>query len=335
MARMSAGGASWRVLSARGYADLSPPEAEHAALELPTDRARYVGVLKEVGDYPARSVLGQRIPTSAEVDELKRLSGRWRAVVPLDDDRALRVAAGLFARLYLLDPLYDVGALLYAAWHDPLIRDEHSRRLAQHAGLLARAAPVLREDIGVLTPEHLPGSWNVRPGWRRPPLGADTRQSAAWAMRTGLVLLYWADRLDAVICATRHDVQVALAVLLGPRATSATLDVCEPAHLSEAVFARASTFATLENAWSSTRDASRRRVLRDVDEVADRLSVVASAWAVDASPRPWRLSIGRGWVPEPALITRRILNGEDPERTPPLVRRALRRRAMSFLPDSP
>lgn len=329
---MSAGGASWRVLSSRGYADLSPPEAEHAALELPTDRARYVGVLKEVGEYPARSVLGQRIPTPEEVDDLKRLPGRWRAVVPLDDDRALRVAAGLFARLYVLDPFYDVGALLYAAWHDPLIRDEHSRRLAQHAGLLARAAPLLREDIGVLTPEHLPGSWNVRPGWRKPASGADARQTAAWAMRTALVLLYWADRLDAVICATRLDVQVALTVLLGQRATSATVAVCEPAHLGHAVSARAAALDALEGAWSSARDASRRRVLRDVDEAADRLAGVASAWQVDGSPRPWHLSIGQGWVPEPTLLTRRILNGEDPERTPPLARRALRRRAMSLLP---
>jgi hypothetical protein len=31
--------AGWRAMASRGLTDLSPPEAEHAILELPTNRA--------------------------------------------------------------------------------------------------------------------------------------------------------------------------------------------------------------------------------------------------------------------------------------------------------
>ena len=136
--------AGWRAMAAHGFAGLSPPEAEHAVLELPTNRAEYVGVLEDNGDYPARSPIGQRVPSESDVATLKKQEGRWRAVVSLEDERALRNAAGLFQRVFILDPFYDTGALLYAAWHDPLIQDEHSRRLAEQAGLLVRASPLLR-----------------------------------------------------------------------------------------------------------------------------------------------------------------------------------------------
>ena len=65
--------AGWQALAARGYADLSPPEAEHAVLELPTNRAEYVGMLEAMGDYPARSPIGYRVPTDAEVEALRNL----------------------------------------------------------------------------------------------------------------------------------------------------------------------------------------------------------------------------------------------------------------------
>src|SRR5690349_21293005 len=123
----------WLALTRHGFADLSPPEAQHALLELPTNRAEYVGVLKDLGDYPARSPIGPRLPTSQEVAQLSRAGGRWRAVALLDDDQAIRQSACLFERVFVLDPLYDSGALLYGAWHDPVIRDEHSRRLAEQA----------------------------------------------------------------------------------------------------------------------------------------------------------------------------------------------------------
>src|SRR5947209_14258128 len=94
----------WRALGARGFADLSPPEAEHAILELPTNRAEYVGVLQDIGDYPRRSPIGHRVPDADEVSALQKAAGRWRAVVLLEDERALRSAAGLFSRVFVLDP---------------------------------------------------------------------------------------------------------------------------------------------------------------------------------------------------------------------------------------
>jgi len=46
---------------------------------------------------------------------------------------------------------------------------------------------------------------------------------------------------------------------------------------------------------------------------------------------PWRLSLGEASVPEPALLFRRVLNGEDPERAPPLPRSTLKRRPLSLV----
>src|SRR5947208_1778734 len=221
--------AGWRAMAVRGISDLSPPEAVHAILELPTNRAEYVGVLQDIGDYPVRSPIGHRVPSHEEVTALQRTAGRWRAVVLLEDGRALRTAAGLFNRLFVLDPMYDSGALLYAAWHDPLIKDEHSRRLAEQAGLLVRAGPLLNAGTAILTPDHLPGSWNPRPGWRKPRPSDDKVQIAAWAVRTSLVLLYWADRLDGVVCAARGDVVAALDLALDlARTRSSALDLPEP-----------------------------------------------------------------------------------------------------------
>src|SRR6202011_4588063 len=129
------------------------------------------------------SALGHRVPTDADVDALARVAGRWRAIVLLEDERALRNAAGLFSCVFVLDPFYDSGALLYAAWHDPVIKDEHSRRLAEQAGLLVRAGPLLNAGTAILAPDHLPGSWNPRPEWKKPRPGADKRQLAGWSMR--------------------------------------------------------------------------------------------------------------------------------------------------------
>src|SRR5260221_3125617 len=190
MSHVAEQAAGWRTMASHGWADLSPPEAEHAILELPTNRAEYVGVLQDIGDYPRRSPIGHRVPADDEVKALQTAAGRWRAVVLLEDARALRSAAGLFSRVFVLDPFYDSGALLYAAWHDPLIRDEHSRRLAEQAGLLVRAGPLLSAGTGVLTPDHLPGSWNPRPGWRKPRPSARGHQLLASSMRSCLGLLY-------------------------------------------------------------------------------------------------------------------------------------------------
>jgi hypothetical protein len=324
--------AGWRAMASRGFSDLSPPEAEHAMLELPTNRGDYVGILQDIGDYPGRSVFGQRVPADTEVDALKKLAGRWRAIVLLDDERALRTAAGLFSRLYLLDPFYDTGALLYAAFHDPLIKDEHSRRLARQAGLLVRAAPLLNAGTAVLTPEHLPGSWNPRPGWRKPGPTDDRRQHAAWSMRTSLVLLYWADRLDGVVCTAQRDIMAALDVALGPAAHSRTLEVPEARRIDEAQAARMAAGPGLADRWAAMRRLSRRRALSRLEDVASTLTDVAEALGHDGKPRSWRLTLGGTSLPDPAFLLRRVLNGEDPERQPALARKKISRRPLALMP---
>jgi hypothetical protein len=315
-------------MASRGFADLSPPEAEHAMLELPTNRADYVGVLQDLGDYPARSPIGPRVPTQAEVDELKRDGGPWRSVVLLDDERTARQAAVLFDRVFVLDPFYDSGALLYAAWHDPYIKDEHSRRLAEQTGWLVRLAPLFNAGTAVLAPEHLPGSWNPRPGWRKPRANANLRQVAAWAMRTGLVLLYWADRLDAVACTARPEVVVALEVALGGGETrSASVAMSGVSSAEEAQSVRDARELELCERWREMRRAARRRTRGCVEDVA----YVMSGMALDGRPGMWRLVMGEASVPEPSMLIRRVLNGQDPEREPALPRRRLRRRPLCLL----
>ncbi len=320
--------AGLRALAHHGFADLSPPEAEHAILELPTNRADYVGVLQDMGEYPARSPIGLRTPSDREVNALQRAAGRWRAIVLLEDERALRIAAWLFSGVFVLDPFYDSGALLYAAWHDPLIKEEHTRRLAEHTGLLLRAAPLLNAGIAVLTPDHLPGSWNPRPGWRRPRATEDRRQLAAWAMRQSLVLVYWADRLNGVVCATRTDTLAAVDVVLGAGAASIGFGLPEPRGIEQARAARQMSPAWLAELWSDLRTVSRRRDRYCLEDAAFVLSGVADA--PERATSAWRLSLGEPSVPEPAMLIRRVLNGQDPEREPALPRKRLRRRPLAL-----
>src|SRR5712692_3417181 len=324
----------WRAFGSRGFADLSPPEAEHAILELPTNRAEYIGVLQDIGDYPARSPIGLRVPADDEVAALRRVAGRWRAVVLLEDERALRNAAGLFNRVFVLDPFYDCGALLYAAWHDPAIKDEHSRRLAEQAGLLVRAAPLLNAGTAILTPDHLPGSWNPRPGWRKPRQGDDKRQIAAWSVRTSFVLLYWADRLDGVVCTATSDVVAALDLALGARTTSSALDLPEPKRIDAAQAAREVIVDDLGSRWASIRRLSRRRSRKKLEDVAYALTSLAEALGQATEPHSWRLSLGQASVPDPSLLIRRVLNGQDPEREPSLPRTKIRRRPLCLVAAS-
>src|SRR5258708_12282703 len=93
---------------------------------------------------------------------------------------------------------------------------------------------MLNAGTAILTPDHLPGSWNPRPGWRKPRPGDDKRQIAAWSVRTSLVLLYWADRLEGVVCTARGDVVAGLDLALGHRTRSLALDLPEPRRLAEA-----------------------------------------------------------------------------------------------------
>jgi hypothetical protein len=318
----------WRAMLARGFAHLSPPEAEHAILELPTNRGEYVDVLQDIADYPARSPIGVRVPSEEEVANLRKEHGRWRAVVSLEDERALKNAAAVFQRVFVLDPFYDTDALLYAAWHDALINEDHSRRLAEQAGLLLRASDMLSDGTAVLIPDHLPGSWNPRPGWRKPRGTEDQRQVAAWAMRSGLVLLYWADRLDALVCTTRGDVIAALDVLLGQRVASARLNLMEPTHTQQALLDRDQRARYLAEMWADARLVSRRRPRYSVQDVAFVLSITGGSSRLSG----WRVSLGEASIPDPPMLMRRVLDGQDPEREPPLPRRRLKRRPLCLMP---
>ena len=326
--------AGWRMMASRGFADLSPPEARHSMLELPANRAEYVSVLQELGDYPVRSPIGQRVPGDEEVAALTRAAGGWRAVVLLEDERALSSAVGLFSRAFVLDPLYDSDALLYAAWHDPLIREEHSRRLAEQAALLVRAGSLLNAGAAVLTPDHLPGSWNPRPGWQKPRPLADRCQRAAWSMRTSLALLYWADRLDGVVCTARSDVVAALDIVLGRGAPRSSLELAEPASIDAAQMARDARFGELGSGWAHVRRLGRRRSRRRLEDVAEALARVSQTLLQTTHQRSWRLVLGATTLPDPALLIRRVLNGEDPEREPSLPLKKITRRPLCLLPDN-
>jgi len=319
---------AWQAIATHGFADLSPPEAQHAILELPTNRANYVGMLKDLGDYPARSPIGQRLPTEAEIAALARAGGRWRGVVLLDDDAAARQAAGAFDRVYVLDPLYDTGAMLYAAWHDQFIRDEHSRRLAEQAAGLVRLAPLLNAGTAVLAPDHLPGSWNPRPGWRRPRPTDNARQVAGWWMRAAMVLLYWADRLQAVVCATSEDVVAPLRMAIGRGAQTQRVALGSAPPVEELVEWRRVHKVELTPAWTEMRHAARRRPTRCVGELAGRLEALPLDGMQD---RDWELLLGETTLPEPAMLIRRVLVGQEPGRVPPLPRRRLRRRPLCLL----
>lgn len=327
-------GADWRALLVRGLDQLSPPEVEHTLLELPAERQEYVGLLTDVAGWPDRSPLGRRVPGDDEVDALNSMAGRWRAVTLLDDEPALCMAATLFRRTFVLDPLYDAGDLLYAAWHDPTINAEHARRLAEEGALLVRAAPLLRDGTAVLGPDHLPGSWDPRPGWRRPRHDAEPPARRAWALRTGLVLLHWADRLDALACVTRPDVVEMLPIALGARARHRRVALPQSTPLMDAHQRRTLAMPNLAPVWAAARRVTRRRVLRRLDEMSTALEQIGCVVALDAPASSWRLTIGETELPDPALLLRRVLNGHDPNRTPALPRTPLRRRPLCLLTSS-
>jgi hypothetical protein len=151
-------------------------------------------------------------------------------------------------------------------------------------------------------------------------------------MRTGLVLLYWADRLDGVVCTARGDVIAALDVALGQRTVSCALDFAEPGHVDEAQSARASTLGEQHQRWAAVRRLTRRRTKSRLEDVAYALTGLAETLAFGGEARAWRLALGESSLPDPTLLIRRVLNGQDPEREPPLPRKKIRRRPLCLLP---
>jgi hypothetical protein len=145
-----------------------------------------------------------------------------------------------------------------------------------------------------------------------------------------LVLVHWADRLDAVVCATRSDVLAALDVMLGDRAGSVNVEIQEPAHLEHAQAVRSANGAELSELWADLRIVSRRRGPYCLEDLSFVLSGPAEG-APKSALRPWRFSLGETSVPDPAMLVRRVLNGEDPEREPALPRTRLRRRPLCLV----
>jgi hypothetical protein len=274
----------------RGLDQLSPPEVEGYFRELPTNRGEYAGLVADLAGWPDRSPLSRRVPSRDEIAALSRRTARWRAVCLLEDADALALATKVFELVYVLDPLYDSGDLLYGAWHDPAIKVAQASRLGQHAALLVQLTPGIADGKIVLAPEHLPGSWDPRPRWRR--------DEVAWPLRQALVLLYWVDRLNALVVASAR---ASLALALGP-ATS-TASVGEPA------------------------DGVRPRVRRTsagLTRLACELQPISGV-STPEQQGEWELMLGEG-VQEPAFLLRRVLNGEDPFRAPSLKRVKLHRR---------
>lgn len=319
-------------LRSRGLDQLSPPEVESTLLELPAERASYVALLGDLTGWPDRTPLQRRVPSDAEVQQLNKARGRWRAVTLLDDDAAIRAAALLFRRVFILDPLYDSADMLYAAWHDPVVRSEHARRLAEQSALMVRAAPLLRDGTAILAPDHLPGSWDPRPGWRPPRADAEDHIHRAWALRTALVMLNWADRLDAVAVVTRADVVEQVPVALGPRLQQRAVLLAEPPALAESVQLRTAPLAL--ELWAHARRAARGRSIERLPEVARALKQVAGLLPAQATSQ-WQLLLGGPNLADPALLLRRVLNGTDPYRQPDLPPAPLRRRPLCLIMAAP
>jgi hypothetical protein len=313
------------ALVGRGLDHLSPPEVESVLLELPAERAAYRGLVSEIAGWPDRSPIGRRVPNDAEVEKLLKTSGRWRAVTLLEDEQALRIAATVFARTFVLDPLYDTGDLLYAAWHDPTVNPEHARRLAEQAALLVRAGPLLRDGRAVLAPDHLPGSWDPRPGWRRPRADATDAQLRAWALRTGLVLVHWANQLDAVVCVARPDVVEALNTVLLHHAASCALRF-GGASLEQALTTRKSAQPEQNALWSAARKHARRRSAHGLADLGCALERIAPG-----DDQAFQLVLGETNLPDPALLLRRVLNDTEPHRHPALPKVPLKRRTLFLL----
>jgi hypothetical protein len=190
---------------------------------------------------------------------------------------------------------------------------------------VVRAGPLLRDGCAVLAPDHLPGSWDPRPGWRRPRADATDAQQRAWALRTGLVLLHWADRLDAVVCVARADVVAALGTVLLHHAAACGVRFGDES-VEQALAARSGGESTLRALWSAARTRARRRSAEALPTLACAMERIAPGDA-----RSWRLVLGPQTLPDPALLLRRVLNDTDPHRQPALPQVRLKKRTIFLL----
>jgi hypothetical protein len=147
-------------------------------------------------------------------------------------------------------------------------------------------------------------------------------------MRAALVLVYWADRLDAVVCSTRPDVLAGLHVLLGSRPRVLALDLAAPPE--DIAQWRERNLAALCELWLELRQLTRRRPL----DALTTFGLTCQELPLNSATKQWQLLLGSASVPDPAMLIRRVLNGQDPERHPPLPRIRLRRRPLCLLGTS-
>ena len=242
-----------------------------------------------LADWPAHSDAGD------EVDALAQGGRRIVAWCRPSRRRARRApgAIGLFDRVFVLDPFYD-RAPCCTPPGTTRYQGRARRRLAEQAGWLVRLGAAVNAGTAMLAPEHLPGSWNPRPA------GAsrgtkDPRQVGAWAMRTSLVLLYWADRLDA--WRVRRPPGRAAAMRGDPRGAGCALDArsrltasCRGSERGAASARRAPrrVIASSGARCAGLRVRRGRRCLEDLATCAPRDARSRRAVGV------WRLMLGEG-----------------------------------------
>jgi hypothetical protein len=173
-------------------------------------------------------------------------------------------------------------------------------------------------------PDHLPGSWNPRSNWKRPADSAPPHVHSAWSLRCALVLLYWADRLDAAVCvAERSDVTQALDIALGSSPTDHSRAVS--LGLAATLPDRAEPPGS-DPVWVALQRASRPRTSTALDAIASLLE------NTDGTERSlWRLRLAQHWLPEPSLLLARMLRGDCPDGPPALPRLRLRRSPLLLL----
>jgi hypothetical protein len=130
------------------------------------------------------------------------------------------------------------------------------------------------------------------------------------------VLLNWADRLDAVVVATRADIATQLPMALAAESSRCGVALPEVPELADLMRWRTDCAEDLGNRWAHARRLARRRQPFGLPALACALHGTASLVAPGVETEPWQLHLGSAHLPEPALLLHRVLNRENPNRQP-------------------
>src|SRR5207237_9929270 len=125
---------------------------------------------------------------------------------------------------------------------------------------------------------------------------------AAWSLRTACVLLYWADRLDAVACTARADLVSALSIALRPSDCEQRVQVIEPSTIELAQATREACMLELQAAWGAARRSSRRRERQAMQDVACCLGRIREVLDLRGARSSWTLRLADKALPDPALL---------------------------------